>query len=1066
MTDRRIDPKRSQRGFTLAEILVTTAIFAIIMIAALAVYDKSNQVFKQSTEAADMQQSTRIGFDKLVADVRMAGFDYSRGGIPSGDGQFNQPDEQIEYAGVTALAFRANLDYNSDALHGNGLEDNPAAGEDYTPKKSGTKIFPYVTTGNDEIIIYALRSNDNTKNTESLSFWVDYDKPRSAFQGSPTNGKEKLLKVSSAICSTCGIDTTNANPPYTLYRMSVADVLAGQPGTPVAENIRSLTFHYFTDRQGSTALADPDVGSGPVNIEKGRNGDGSVFPAVFNINSVDVYTGAIGGAGQFDAGNAATANVADRSQRTLISSVRVDLIGMNAQMDGGYTHPTETIAAIQKYRQYDLHALVVPRNLGLTGYPEPTTHAPGPPTITGMCSGSCATPILCWSAPTTGGAVLKYTVNWGLSALGPWDTYAFDVVDPSATSLNVPDDVGPPIDPSKTWFYQIIAVNDSGASQPSNAYSVVPKNATKPLPPNDLKATTTVRPNSSDPTAIDNTITLTWSPATDNDAAASSVTCSGSGCSGSADKIPPSEKILYQIYRGTDRFFTIDKGVPILSFASTQPAVASSMTFADAPATSAYPPGTCVQYYYRIMAADRCIASDTYNVSGDKNSSLSVAYPDDLTNQPGADGIAHDAGVKASAPVTLGVDTVNSACPNPPSKNCSVILQWPKVTTDSNNNPLGVDRYKIIRSRKKLTDLTWVLDTTMDAANGRPYVSVGGYSQTSAGTASYEDTTGAAEVPAGDGRPWYYQYTVEADDCSGGAPSPAVVYPTACSINPAIVQAGAQNPAASGDSPAQAWVMSAGDSITVTPPGAVSVKNVQFELTTYPGGVVVGGYPVTINSPGPYILTWTNLTDLQVYLVKITVLLTNGCEEVHVKYVQDQQATACAVGNVVAVTPTSATSGSTTTVNETYTIPVTGPDAITISGKPISMTWNFPDVAHNDMTFNAIVYTSGVTSTSDNFADFRAGTKALLFPAHPAGTAAAGETFAANSTALAAVPGGSNLTMTLRWQFKKTDGALPASPNPLQKLCIAYTIAAEPGVTKFCNIVGQAGTTANPSACD
>src|SRR5207253_8879994 len=85
MSNRRTSSsERRQRGFTLAEILVTTAILAIIMIAALAVYDRSNKVFKSGTEAADLQQSTRIAFDKLTSDIRVAGFDYNRGGTPNG----------------------------------------------------------------------------------------------------------------------------------------------------------------------------------------------------------------------------------------------------------------------------------------------------------------------------------------------------------------------------------------------------------------------------------------------------------------------------------------------------------------------------------------------------------------------------------------------------------------------------------------------------------------------------------------------------------------------------------------------------------------------------------------------------------------------------------------------------------------------------------------------------------------------------------------------------------------------------------------------------------------------
>jgi len=1064
MRNRRIDSKRLQRGFTLAEILVTTAIFAVIMIAALAVYDKSNQVFKQSTEAADMQQTTRIGFDKLVADLRMAGFDYSRGGIPGGDGQYNQPDEQIEYAGVRAVAFRANFDYNTDAEHGNGLEDNPAAGENYTPRKGGAAVFPYVTTGNDEIIIYALRSADNSKNTDSISFWADIDKPRSAFPGSPSNGKEKLVTVNASVCGTCGIDLSDQNPPYTLYRMTVQDVLNRQPGTPVAENIRSMSFHYFTDRQGTTALADPDTGAGPVNIEKGRNGDGSVFPATVVVNGNTVYTGAIGGAGQYDAANANTQNVGDRSQRTLISSVRVDLTGMNSQAEGRYTHPTETIAAIKNYRQYELHALVVPRNLGLTGFPEPNTTTPGQPTITGMCVGACATPYMCWAPPPSGGTVLKYTVNWALTKDGPWDTYSFDVVDPTATSLQVPDDVGPAIDPSKTWFYQITAVNDNGSGPPSNPYSVVPRNSTKPLPPTDLTATTTTRPRSLDPTAIDNTITLNWSPASLNDASTATLTCSGSGCSAAGDKIPATEKILYQVYRGTDRYFTIANGVQILSFGNTQPAAGAPIAFLDSPLTSAFAPGTCVQYYYRIQAADRCMASDTYNVSGSKNSSISKTYPDDTANEPAIAGIAHDAGVQAQAPAALQIDATASSCPSIAGQKCDIFLQWPKVTADTANNAIGVDRYKLIRSRKKKDDLGYVLDSTFDPINNRSYVSVAGYSQNNNGTATYEDKT-ADGIDSSDGQPWYYQYTVQADDCSGGLISAPAVYPTECSVNPTIVQAGAQNAAASGSSPAQAWIMNAGDTITVTPPTGVVLSNVTFDVTAYPSGVAVGGSPF-VDAATPYILSWADRSDGQIYQVKITVNLASGCKEVYIRYVQDQQPAACAVGNISAVTPTTSKSGATTTASATYTIPNAGSEALTISGKAISLTWARPDADHDDMTFNAIAFTSTAVSTTDNFSDFGPGTKALFFPAHGSGSAASGETYVANATALPTVAASANLTMTLRWQYKKKDTALPASPNVLQKLCIAYSIASEPGVTKFCNVVGQAATTNNPNSCD
>jgi len=178
----------------------------------------------------------------------------------------------------------------------------------------------------------------------------------------------------------------------------------------------------------------------------------------------------------------------------------------------------------------------------------------------------------------------------------------------------------------------------------------------------------------------------------------------------------------------------------------------------------------------------------------------------------------------------------------------------------------------------------------------------------------------------------------------------------------------------------------------------------------------------------------------------------------------DQQPAACAVANLAAVNPTAVKSGGVWTATESYTITNAGSEALTISGKAISLTWARPDADHDDMVFTAIVF--GNPSTTDNFSNFAPGTKALAFPAHLAGTAATGETYAANTNTQTAIAAGGTYTLQLRWQYKKKDTALPATPNVLTKLCIAYTIPSESTTTKFCNIVGQAASTNNPNACD
>lgn len=1020
--------RHQQRGFTLAEILVTTAIFAIIMIAALTVYDRSNRVFKAGTESADMQQSTRIGFDKLVSDLRMAGFDYNRGGAPTGNGQFPQPDEQIEYAGTTAVVFRANFNYNTASATGNGLE--PA----YTPNDpaTGAAIFPYVTTSNDEIVAYVVRSADNTKNTGSISFYVDSSKPRKAYPGGTA---ESLIKISSALCATCGIDTTNANPPYTLYRMTVSDILNGVPGTPVSENIRSLNFFYYTDPNGATVLKNSDASD----IVNTRDADGTTStPATATFTNEDLttttlYTGAIGGAGQYDPASPGTAaNFGDRQSRSLIQSVRVNVVGMNANPEPNYVQKTETIARIKNYRQYQLQALIVPRNLGLTGFPEPSSVVPAPPTITGICTAACAAPVICWTPPTGGGPVSQYRIEWDTNSLGAYAN-SLTITDPSATSAIIPDTGS--IDPSLTWYYHILAQNDNGSSLASQPMPVQPQNSTKPMPPAAASITT------SNPTSY--AVTLGWTSPSTNDPSKASSTCTGTGCSTDPMVIPPQEMISYRIYRGLIPNFdpsVAGQSVTVLTTGSaSQPIVGTpgaAVTWNDSPTKSAYPPGTCVQYYYRMQDADRCVLSNTYNASGNLNDSLSTLSPPVGSNAIAGQG-ADVPTAKAAAPLSLKVNAATSACPAPLSTNCQIDLSWSKVTSDTALNIIGVDRYRITRYRKKQADPSFVLDTTFNLSGS---LDVKGFSQNNSPTASYSDLSAVA-IDLSDLKPWYYEYTVTANDCRLGLVSAPVDFPTPCAINPIIFEGGAPIGDGSSLSP---WVMNAGDTITVSPPAGVTLSSVKFDVTTYPAGTVTDS---VTKPPGPFVYTWSDRTDNTVYQVKMTVTTSTGCTETDYRYVQDQAALPCSFANQPLVAFSSATAGSTTTLSETYTITNTGADPMQVASKPINITWVDPagDNNHDDLTIDAIAY----TTTTDNFTGVGPGTITRTIPA-----------------SIANIPSGGTLNITIRWQYKKTDDPPALSGQPLTKVCLDYAIASEPGVTKHCNLVGQGALSNNPGGCD
>jgi Tfp pilus assembly protein PilW len=129
---------------SLAEVTVAAGLALIGFLVALILYQAARDMFKKGEQALDQQQQVRLGFDQMVRDIRLAGFNHNP------DGAKLRTDEQIEGAWDGALFLRADYD----------AEDTTGLATD--PEEDIKGVFNIVSTGNDEIVGYVLRRPDGT----------------------------------------------------------------------------------------------------------------------------------------------------------------------------------------------------------------------------------------------------------------------------------------------------------------------------------------------------------------------------------------------------------------------------------------------------------------------------------------------------------------------------------------------------------------------------------------------------------------------------------------------------------------------------------------------------------------------------------------------------------------------------------------------------------------------------------------------------------------------------------------------------------------------------------------
>lgn len=360
---------RRQAGFSIAEFLVASAIFLFVAVVAYTAFENSRASYGRGESAAEMQQRTRLTFELMLEELRLAGFDYNRDGVetPYPD----HPDEQLEWVGAAALTMRANLDYtNLESGREPDLQTDPSDSD------FGEVCCPVVTTGNDEIVTYALRSTDPSKNTDAIEFKVDLTAPRDA-GWDPLDG----TAVGEEVVEITNLDFSNENPPYTLYRFHL-DENGQVQARPMAENVRSLSFVY-EDSEGNDFYCTS------------REDDGSCATG----NQVPFDT--LGGADHLSG----TDN-ARRDGRAQVRRVHVEIVGMTEDDDLRYVDQDDPV--MPHRRKMVLDTIITPQNLGLRGRPDLDSEDAAVPTGVSLCGGQCDTVRVEWN---TVSAAESYQVN-------------------------------------------------------------------------------------------------------------------------------------------------------------------------------------------------------------------------------------------------------------------------------------------------------------------------------------------------------------------------------------------------------------------------------------------------------------------------------------------------------------------------------------------------------------------------------------------------------------------------------------------------------------------------------
>jgi len=265
-----------RRGFTIVELLIAMAIASIVAMSGFALFNSSNKSYMVQEGVGEAQQNARAGMNRVMQDLRLAGFGLPKPFSSIEIGRTGPPADKVTLeASLTVTDNEDGLGPDSITILGIGFEAGILVGTNNQGQQflCYSSFFPpnkeKIIGTNNKVIeprrhisvdgVFNARLSLNTDIT-TLSCTRGIPLPLESPNDLKSNLKSGKVYILQAVKYSIVSDTPASQPPCTeempCLKLHDYSTLRGAGDTIVAEGIEDLQFSYGIDKDGDGELDD------------------------------------------------------------------------------------------------------------------------------------------------------------------------------------------------------------------------------------------------------------------------------------------------------------------------------------------------------------------------------------------------------------------------------------------------------------------------------------------------------------------------------------------------------------------------------------------------------------------------------------------------------------------------------------------------------------------------------------------------------------------------------------------------------------------------------------------